>query len=147
MLRHLTTMTRQPDPDNERAGAGDAVWRTTTRTVAPGPFRVSMVTQTLTYDARGRLVSSTGPEGTTVYNYDAVGLLSSLTKPNGATVSYEVRRCTSAGGGKQMHRATGASLSSMTREPGRRATARCAGPDPLDRAPDLQRNRLALQCL
>ncbi|PHK75143.1 RHS repeat domain-containing protein, partial [Salmonella enterica] len=47
------------------------------------------VTQTLTYDARGRLVSSTGPEGTTVYNYDAVGLLSSLTKPNGATVSYE----------------------------------------------------------
>lgn len=50
---------------------------------------VNGVTQTLTYDARGRLVSSTGPEGTTVYNYDAVGLLSSLTKPNGATVSYE----------------------------------------------------------
>ncbi|EPY9558859.1 RHS repeat-associated core domain-containing protein, partial [Escherichia coli] len=50
---------------------------------------VNGVTQTLTYDARGRLVSSTGPEGTTAYNYDAVGLLSSLTKPNGATVSYE----------------------------------------------------------
>ncbi|HCD7239510.1 TPA: hypothetical protein NDY90_005921, partial [Klebsiella oxytoca] len=30
---------------------------------------MSSVTQTLTYDARGRLVSSTGPEGTTVYNY------------------------------------------------------------------------------
>ncbi len=46
------------------------------------------VVQTLTYDLRGRLQSTTGPEGTTIYAFDDAGLLSSLTKPNGVTVTY-----------------------------------------------------------
>jgi len=47
------------------------------------------VTRTLTYDLLGRLISSTGPEGTTTYTLDATGLLTGVQLPNGVALTYE----------------------------------------------------------
>ncbi|NLO59443.1 MAG: RHS repeat protein, partial [Synergistaceae bacterium] len=47
------------------------------------------VVRTMTYDLRGRLESTTGPEGTASYSYDDAGLLVALTKPNGSIETYQ----------------------------------------------------------
>lgn len=47
------------------------------------------VVRTMAYDLRGRLVSTTGPEGTATYTYDEAGLLVALTKPNGSVETYQ----------------------------------------------------------
>ncbi|EKO3796775.1 RHS repeat protein [Vibrio metschnikovii] len=47
------------------------------------------VSYSLNYNTLGQLISSTGPDGTTLYSYDESGLLVSITLPTNSTFTYE----------------------------------------------------------
>ncbi|WP_154119362.1 RHS repeat-associated core domain-containing protein [Vibrio parahaemolyticus] len=47
------------------------------------------VSYLLNYNTLGQLISSTGPDGTTLYSYDESGLLVSITLPTNSTFTYE----------------------------------------------------------
>ena len=47
------------------------------------------VSYSLNYNTLGQLISSTGPDGTTLYSYDESGLLVSITLPTNITFTYE----------------------------------------------------------
>ncbi|MGI2995001.1 RHS repeat-associated core domain-containing protein [Vibrio alginolyticus] len=47
------------------------------------------VSYSLNYNTLGQLISSTGPDGTTLYSYDELGLLVSITLPTNSTFTYE----------------------------------------------------------
>ncbi|EPQ9997603.1 RHS repeat-associated core domain-containing protein [Vibrio vulnificus] len=47
------------------------------------------VSYSLNYNTLGQLISSTGPDGTTLYPYDESGLLVSITLPTNSTFTYE----------------------------------------------------------
>ncbi|HIF5708456.1 RHS repeat-associated core domain-containing protein [Vibrio parahaemolyticus] len=47
------------------------------------------VSYSLNYNTLGQMISSTGPDGTTLYSYDESGLLVSITLPTNSTFTYE----------------------------------------------------------
>ncbi len=47
------------------------------------------VSYSLNYNTLGQLISSTGPDGTTLYSYDESGLLVSISLPTNSTFTYE----------------------------------------------------------
>ncbi|MFY0992955.1 RHS repeat-associated core domain-containing protein, partial [Halomonas sp. C05BenzN] len=78
---NLTTITNALGHVTQLAGH-DAQGRPQTVTDANG------VSWTLAYDDRQRLISLTGPTGTTTFTFDPAGLLIGETLPNGATLTH-----------------------------------------------------------